>query len=202
MKDYSEYLKKPGMLEFIENSWLTEAKEIHDFHAEVINEVIEKYNLYAVIEIGCGTGNIAKRLITDKIYLGFDLNEDCIKLAIEKTGNKTRIFINRDIREFNKGDIKMLNGKKSLVFTFGFLKHFGIHEWNEIFAKVCSIGDYLIFNMPIAERTHDDGIEFHHVWANAIELKTQIEKNGFIVLKVIEHGVEPIFICKRSETII
>lgn len=153
--DYSEYLKKPGMLDFIEKSWLTEAMPIHDFHAGVINEVIKKFEIKECIEVGCGTGNIAKRITPDVIYVGIDSNEDCIKLAIEKN-LITRAFYVEDIREDSEV-------KWEMVFTFGVLKHFGLHEWSFIFSQVCKLGDILVFNMPVCEETKDDGEEFHHV---------------------------------------
>lgn len=188
--DYSEYLKKPGMLDFIEKSWLTEAIPIHDFHAGVINEVIKKFEIETAIEIGCGTGNIAARLEKKIDYWGIDANKECLLLAKNKTSGL----------KFYVADVRKLKVDKpfDLVFTFGVLKHFGLHEWSDIFTKVCSIGDILVFNMPTAEKTKDDGDEFHHVWMTMPEIYRNVKLNGFEVLEVIEHGVEPIFICKRK----
>ncbi len=193
MKDYSEYLNKPGMLDFIEKSWVNDCKEIHDFHAGVINDVIKKYKIKTATEIGCGTGNIAMRIKVN-IYAGFDSNQGCIELAYKKNKyNARKVFSNLDVRDEN------LVANYDLVFTFGFLKHFGLHEWSTIFEKVCSLGEYLVFNMPIAEKTHDDGTEFHHVWLSMGDLKRNIDDNGFEILETVQHGVEPIFICKRKE---
>lgn len=193
MKDYSEYLKKPGMMDFIEKSWLTDCKEIHDSYGKVVNDTIKKFKLKSVIEIGCGTGEVAKRLIGFKVYDGIDQNENCVKLATEKN-DLSKI-------EFNRADIRKAElAKRDLVCSFGVLKHFGLHEWNEIFKKVCSLGDYLIFNMPISDKTHDDGKEFHHVWMEKKELEAEIIKNGFVIIQTTYYNmIEPIFICKRIE---
>lgn len=189
MKDYSEYLNKPGMLEYIEKEWI-EKPEIHDFHAGVIRSMISDYYLGLVLEVGCGTGNIALRLQTNIKYIGIDLNPECVKVAAGKN-ESIRTFATFDIREFKDGGY-------DLVFTFGFLKHFGLHEWNDIFQKVCSLGEYLVFNMPIAEKTFDDGVEYHHVWLSMDDLRRNIDDNNFELIEVVYHGVEPIFICKRK----
>lgn len=189
--DYSEYLNKPNMLDYIEKEWI-EKPQIHNFHAAAINDVIEKYRIKDCLEVGCGTGNVVSRINSDVNYIGIDANERCIEMAALKTiGNKT--FDVRDIR-----GIYNVVPLVELVFTFGFLKHFGLHEWSEIFKKVCSLGEYLVFDMPIAERTYDDGVEYHHVWAAMHDIKDRIDKNGFEILEIKEFGVEPVFICKKK----
>ncbi len=186
--DYSEYLKKPNMLDYIEKEWI-DKPEIHDFHAGVINNLCrEKYIAY-ILEIGCGTGNVAKRLIDYKNYTGVDSNKECIELARAKN-DLDKTFVCYDIR-------KRFDDHVDLVYTFGFLKHFGLHEWSTIFGKICSLGDYLIFDLPIAEGTKDDGVEFHHVWFSMEDIKRNIDDNGFEILEIKEFGVEPVFICKK-----
>ncbi len=178
------------MLDYIEKEWL-DKPQIHDFHAGVINNVIEKYNAIYLLEIGCGTGNVAKRLKGFSAYNGIDLNKECIDIAKQK---------NPDMG-FGVYDIRYITweGGFNLVFTFGFLKHFGLHEWSTIFQKVCSLGEYLVFDIPIAENTHDDGTEYHHVWLSMEDIKRNIDDNGFEILEIKEFGVEPVFICKRNE---
>lgn len=192
MKDYSEYLKKPAMLAFIETEWLKH-KHIHEAQAAIVNKVLREQKISCVFEVGCGTGNVAPLLECDPdMYMGFDSNEDCVRLALEK--NKRYIFSVldvRDIKESVEADTSML------VFCFGFLKHFSLDEWENIFKKVSSLGDYFIFNMPVGE-TKDDGTEFHHVWMSLSEIKENIKKVGFELLEIVnDYPLEPGFICKR-----
>ncbi len=189
MKDYSEYLNKPGMLDYIEQEWINKP-EIHDFHAGVINEVIKRYKIKECIEVGCGTGNIAIRLTNKVIYAGLDSNEQCVEIA-KKKNLITRAFYIGNVRDDSQVRFE-------LVFTFGFLKHFGLHEWSTIFKKICSLGEYLVFDLPIAEGTKDDGEEYHHVWFSMEDIKRNIDDNGFEILEIKEFGVEPIFICKKK----
>ncbi len=219
MKDYSEYLNKPGMLEYIEKEWL-DKPEMHDFHAGVVNELIDKLSLEGgdeffkgvnleeldiharitikVLEVGCGTGNIATRLeVTgdDLYYHGVDSNEQCINIAKLKAVKGRKVFTKMDIRLISEGFNKDFY---NIVISFGFLKHFNLQEWSFIFEKVCSLGEYLVFDMPIAEKTKDDGLHYHHIWMNLDELKKHIKKNGFEILEIIQFGVEPVFVCKRK----
>lgn len=188
MNDYSEYLKKPGMLEFIENSWTTECSDIHDSYARVVNDAIKKYGIKSIIEIGCGTGEVARRIKGKVKYTGVDSNADCIMLAKSKSLKK---FFVDDIRTLDRD-------QHDLVCAFSILKHFGLHEWDAIFKKICSFGKYVIFNMPIAGHTHDDGTEFHHVWMQLDELYAAMYSNKLELIRYIEHNpVEPIFICAK-----
>lgn len=189
--DYSEYLKQPGMLDYIEKEWLEKPGE-HEQHAKIVNEVVEKRKLHAAWEIGCGTGEVASRLNKNIHYIGVDSNEHCIKIANGKM-SVTSIFT------FLLGDIRVLDLKRvDLVFSFGFLKHFGLHEWSEIFKRIASFGRYFIFDMPIADTVKDDGVEYHHVWATVQMIFDECEKNGLQVVKSVEMNKDEVcFITKR-----
>jgi cyclopropane fatty-acyl-phospholipid synthase-like methyltransferase len=202
MNDYSEYLKQPGMIDMIEKSWTTECKEIHDSYAKAVNDTLSKFKLKSVIEIGCGTGEVAKRLKLKKVndyipYAGIDTNEECLMLARKKNPSADMNFWKEDIRTFDAP-------RHDIVCAFSILKHFGLHEWNEIFAKVCSLGDFLIFNMPMLQQEgfdrKDDGTEFHHVWISYDVLYANLAMNGFTIVEARnDNSLEPIFICKRIE---
>lgn len=190
LPDYSEFLKQPGMLAWVEQEWKRDPS-IHDYHARVVNEVIEKYNITEVVEMGCGTGNIAKRIPDSIIYTGYDFNEQCIELA-KKKNNITKAFFVGDIRDGS-------NVSWQLVLSFGFLKHFGLHEWSTIFNKVASFGKYFIFDMPISAETHDDGVEHHHVWKSLDDLEKDIVDADLVIINIdYTNPVEPVFVCKRK----
>ena len=189
--DYSLYLNKPQMLDWIESEWLAHP-EIHDSYAKAINDVIKKYNCKTVTEFGCGSGEVARR-IKNVQYLGCDVNESVLALARKKSDHEFRMF---DIRAVDSGVLP----QSDIVCAFAFLKHFGLHEWPSIFKRVCSLGKkMLVFDMPIAEQTKDDGLEYHHVWMSSLELLTHITDNGFNVIETRkDNPIEPLFICKRK----
>lgn len=195
MNDYSDYLNRPGMLDAIEKSWTEDCKDIHQHYADVVNKFSWKYNITSILEVGCSTGNVG--LLIDKKssylgYIGIDKNEASIEIARKKGLFRLETMDIRDAYDYR------LPG--CLVISFAFLKHFGLHEWSEIFIKICSLGDYLIFNMPIAETTHDDGTEFHHVWMSMHDLIKQLDYNDFDVKEIDNiNELEPIFICKRRD---
>lgn len=192
--DYSEYLKRPKMLEWIEKEWVDNpaGQQIHDAHAKIINDFIKEKKIKGnVLEVGCGTGNIALRLTWKIYYKGIDQNPECIEMAKKKNANGC---------EFEVGDVRKLSGSvNNLVFTFGFLKHFGLHEWNEIFNRCVLLGKYFIFDMPIDNNTKDDGEHYHHVWKSRADLNKDIEAAGLELIDVKhDNPVEPVFICKRK----
>ena len=161
MNDYSEYLNKPGMLAWIEQEWKRNP-HIHDEHARIVNEFIREYKIISLTELGCSTGNLASR-IDVKFYKGIDSNEDSVTLAKTKCPEKE--FIQANIRDFKGYDM--------LVICFAVLKHFGLHEWTNIFNTCSEVGRYFIFDMPIGEQTRDDGTEFHPCMEIAARLITE-----------------------------
>lgn len=189
LPDYSEFLKTPGMLDYIENEW-QRTIHLHKAQAEVINSI----NSESILEIGCATGNLAQFL--NGRYLGFDKNEDCVQIAANKNPDKT----------FKAGDIRNIRRTKNqsaqTVVAMAIMKHFGLEEWDEIMKKIISLADsYVIFDMPIAEETFDDGEKHghHHVWMSTEDLMNRLDYLG---LEVYERNdlnpVEPIFICLKK----
>ena len=156
LPDYSEYLNKPGMLEYIEQEWLRNP-HIHDAQAQFVNDAIAStLGIKSVIEFGCSTGNLAARILHPVKYRGIDSNAAALEFARTKCPDKK--FIESDIRTFKS--------KSDLVIAFAFLKHFSLHELPEIMAKLRKIGKYVIFDMPISEQPFDNGEEFHHSWCD------------------------------------
>jgi SAM-dependent methyltransferase len=185
--DYSEYLKQPGMLDYIEQEWLNNPAG-HYFHSGIINSAVKQFKIKSVLEVGCGTGNVAKRLISCE-YTGIDANEECVRLAKEKNPDKK--FYTSDIRVTDRAN-------SDLVFCFGVLKHFGLHEWSEVFKRIASFGTYFIFDMPICGEVKDDGTEHHHVWGTLVWITEQCSLAGVKVIETAEiNKDEYYFITKR-----
>ena len=160
LPDYSEYLNKPGMLEYIEQEWLRNP-HIHDAQAKFVNDAISStFGIKSVIEFGCSTGNLAARISHQVKYRGIDSNSAALEFARTKCPDK----------KFIEGDIRTFKGKADLVIAFAFLKHFSLHELPEIMVKLRKMGKYVIFDMPISEQPFDNGEDFHHTWANPISL--------------------------------
>ena len=75
--------------------------------------IIQKYHKQHVLEIGCGTGNLAKRFIdAQTVYTGLDLSRDMIDLCKKKnTGGN---FVIGDVTNFNLDttvDIALITGR-------------------------------------------------------------------------------------------
>lgn len=159
LPDYSEYLNKPGMLEYIEQEW--QKSNIHMHQADFVIKAVQQYGIKSIIEFGCATGNLAMKLanspdVPPKLkYKGVDTNDAALEIARNKVPQFT--FVNGDIRTFK--------GKADLVVCFALFKHFSLAELPEIAARAKSMGKYLIFDMPYAATPFDDGIEHHHTWA-------------------------------------
>ncbi len=73
-----------------------------DYEAEYVfyGDILFKYNCKSVVEIGCGSGNLASRFINNGFeYLGMDLSEEMLALA--KINNPNAAFVKEDMRNFN-----------------------------------------------------------------------------------------------------
>jgi SAM-dependent methyltransferase len=79
------------------------------------SEIIKNYNKNNLLEIGCGSGNLAKLFIESSInYIGLDLSNDMIKLS--KSKNPTGNFVQGNITGFNlerKVDSAIITGRTS-----------------------------------------------------------------------------------------
>ena len=79
------------------------------------SKILDNYNKSNVLEIGCGSGNLAKLFIESHInYSGLDLSNDMIKLSESK--NPKGNFIKGDITNFKrskKTDAIIITGRTS-----------------------------------------------------------------------------------------
>jgi len=83
------------------------------------SKILDTYNKSNVLEIGCGSGNLAKLFIESHInYSGLDLSSDMIKLSESK--NPKGNFIQGDITNFKsyrKADAIIITGRTSSYLT-------------------------------------------------------------------------------------
>ncbi|WP_281226255.1 class I SAM-dependent DNA methyltransferase [Flavobacterium aquiphilum] len=72
----------------------------YDEEYEFYNKLIHENKCNSILEIGSGTGNLAKRFLDNNHnYLGLDYSQSMIDIALEK--NKTCTFIHGDMRHFS-----------------------------------------------------------------------------------------------------
>ncbi|MBF4505766.1 class I SAM-dependent methyltransferase [Flavobacterium sp. JLP] len=75
------------------------------------NKLVQENNAFSILEIGSGTGNLAKRFQENKQnYTGLDYSEDMISIARER--NKDCTFLQGDMREF-----KLSSSVDSILIT-------------------------------------------------------------------------------------
>jgi SAM-dependent methyltransferase len=82
------------------------------------SSIILQYKKKSVLEIGCGTGNLAKFFIASALkYIGLDLSQDMINVSQKR--NPTGTFINNDVTSFkldNKIDSIIITGRTTSYF--------------------------------------------------------------------------------------
>ena len=92
-----------------------------DYEEEFIfySTYCKKYKANSVIELACGSGNLAKNFsISFEDYLGVDLSEDMLKLAKEKIHSS--LFCIGDMRSFQsskKFDAALITGRSTSYLT-------------------------------------------------------------------------------------
>jgi SAM-dependent methyltransferase len=86
-----------------------------DYEAEYVfySDILLSYHCKSVVEIGCGSGNLASRFSNNGFeYVGIDLSEEMLTLA--KKNNPTAVFVKGDMRNFNlqkKRDACIITGR-------------------------------------------------------------------------------------------
>jgi SAM-dependent methyltransferase len=80
--------------------------------------ILIQHNKKSVLEIGCGTGHLAKYFLSSNIeYTGLDLSQEMI--SVSKKRNPTGTFINKDVTSFkldNKIDAVIITGRTTSYF--------------------------------------------------------------------------------------
>lgn len=165
LPDFSEYLSAaPDRIAREESGW----SEAHHYerNARQILSAAELFSLgdrFHLLELGCGSGLVPTVLPDTVIYAGIDNNPQLLVRACARNGHH-RMFYRADIRTWPVAPAV------DLVASFAVLKHFGLHEWEGVFAGMLSQGRHGLFNIQLAPPgapAYDDGTEFHHIWVTA-----------------------------------
>ncbi|WP_269222304.1 MULTISPECIES: class I SAM-dependent DNA methyltransferase [Flavobacterium] len=87
----------------------------YDEEYEFYNTLIQEENCKSILEIGSGTGNLAKRFQeNNQDYTGLDFSQSMIAIAQER--NKNSLFIHGDMRKFdlkNPVDAIIITGRST-----------------------------------------------------------------------------------------
>ncbi|MDR6843559.1 class I SAM-dependent methyltransferase [Flavobacterium granuli] len=91
----------------------------YDEEYEFYNTLIQEKKCNSILEIGSGTGNLAKRFEeNNQNYLGLDYSQSMIDIAQER--NKNSVFIHGDMRNFvldNLVDAIIITGRSTSYLT-------------------------------------------------------------------------------------
>jgi hypothetical protein len=152
-----------------ENEWI---KVGHKHFLDFVNPIIEAYEIMKVVEYGCATGHVAFGMPPHIDYVGVDRNNWFLEKARERC--QERIFMNCDIRDtkFTGYDLSM---------AWGFIKHFGLHEIDEIIDIVISSARYSVLGMQFLAHPADldDGTAYHHSWISEERFAGVIDRAGY-----------------------
>lgn len=120
--------------------------EEHDFY----NQIIVKNNGKSILEIGSGTGNLAKRFIANQAnYKGLDYSPSMIAIAQER--NPSGTFIQGDMRNFkleNPVDSILITGRS----TSYLITNEDLHATFDSVYKNLTEGGLLVFDFIDANR--------------------------------------------------
>ncbi len=139
--------------------------------------------IQTMIEFGCGTGWVARYIPFGLIYHGVDSNEECIARARDR--NPGLSFTCCDLRKHALPPTGL-----DLSCAFSVMKHFGLHEWDAVLAKVLSPGRWGLFSIPLLPddaQDFDDGVEFPHVHIRRSRVLRAVENAGRQV-----YGMDPL----------
>lgn len=67
-------------------------KDLVNFKANTVNNLILKYNVKSLVDFGCGDGNQIQFINVPGLYLGVDISNTAIKKAKRLKNNKDKLF--------------------------------------------------------------------------------------------------------------
>ena len=179
-KKFFEYhLKKYGKDDIRGMGWHEEDE--YSIRFDVVTKDCDLDNS-SILDVGCGFGGLYKWLIANKIqnftYLGIDIVEDMVKIAMEK--NPTGKFQYADILEDNLGEF-------DYVFCIGTLNigDEGYDEFvKEMLKKMIKISKKAVAYSFLSQRKYLAKGPYH--FENPEELKDWIEEEFNLKAEIIE----------------
>ena len=118
------------------------------YKADILNQVIDQYNIDTIIDLGCGDGNNLQ-LYKIKNYFGFDISLTAIKNNIKKYSdhkNKKFYVINDNFKNILENIRNSDQVFKTIVLSFDVILHLVEDEiyFNHLKTFESTISDYLL----------------------------------------------------------
>lgn len=198
LPDYSAFLTINNIL-YVDKEWVrSRAKLTARYFAAVSRILGDSKGSKNILEIGCGSGLLAEDLTSSYIYTGLDANHLCIEKTRERLdarGYKGKYtLIEQDVRKF-LAESKRVYANKC---AFAVLKHFSLHELEDIIRGLLRGTTNFIFSMPITEgEAYDNGTEFHHVFVPVSFLTHICEDTGHVLQLLDDSDIEHIYVASR-----
>lgn len=98
----------------------------------------------AVLDLGCGTGGLSG--MTDRKYLGVDVNPGYIEYARRKYGSADRRFLAADAFGLDRGQV----GAVDLVSIVNFLHHLSDPDARRLLGRIASLEPRKLFVVDVA----------------------------------------------------
>lgn len=124
---------------------------------QILQEIFKKYNIKNVLDVGCGSGRVDKKLVQDKKLkiLAMDSNEELLKLAQQKITAKNIKFIQGDLLNYIKHEQIKHKSQDAVIYTWhAILEAFGpgnlLKTLNSAWLSLRE-GGVLIFDTPTRE---------------------------------------------------
>ncbi len=136
---------------------------------------LRDYEVKSLVDFYPATGHVARQIPEEIDYLGLEPNEWFLKKAKMRCPN--RAFQPDSVRTYEGP------GKDDLAMAFFHVKCYRLEEWNDIVSKILAKGKYGAFDMQVADRDHDNGVEFHHVYVTEERLSRAVAGAGHEIVE-------------------
>ena len=175
--DISEYYRRRDRVEVEEKAWCK--TKLYERHAASVNRVIELSGAKTVLEVACGSAWLPTLLPPSVAYTGVDKLDMFLEFAQKKNPGSNRTFYCGDMREL----LPKL-GTFDLVCSFATLKHFGLHEWNEIAGLLLSKAPLSVLEITVSTSDYNNGKDFHHVFVSPARVRAVVQAAGHEIVAV------------------
>lgn len=179
MRDISDYYVGP-LVAAEEKAWA--AAKFYVPYRNAIALAVASCGGERVLEVGCGTGFVPAGLSNNIDYLGLDRNDSFLALARGKNAGRANVrFHNLDVRLLTPAWLNAANFKPDVVASFAFFKHFGLGEWERVFATVVASAPTAVFEVSLSDVDHDNGVDFHHTFVTPGKVYRVLASLGHVV---------------------
>ena len=158
----------------------------HENYARFLGAPVNEHKIYSILELCCGSGFLPRYLPRYIRYLGIDNNEQFIAWAKAKN-TMDREFIRSDIRKITPATLATRGHDPfGLVCMFAAVKHFGLHEFNDIIKHMLSFAPVAMFDVQMLASGElcDNGDTFHHTYITPRVLHNSVLDAGHKIVSV------------------